>query len=159
MPDTLQLLKDRHARLQSMTPEERRQMAEAALAEDQAQQRTERERRLAGLSRPTERSEPNGRDAAPLPSEPKRKPKKPPTESQVAKIMRAARSLPQPFTKNALVVAAYREAPALFGLKGFPQYPDSNLVFSYLYGKDGLVSKAMIERVGAGVFRVRGNGE
>ncbi len=153
MIDTMQLLKQRQARLQSMTPEERRQMAEEARAEEQA----ERERRRMALFGRVPAGPANDRgQKMPTPPPVAKRPKPDRKESGVAAIMRAARSFAGPFTKQQLVVAAYRMAPHLFGLRGFQEFPDSNTVLAYLYGKEGLVSRGLIERVGSGLFRVRG---
>jgi hypothetical protein len=77
-------------------------------------------------------------------------------DTDLLRIMRVARLLVQPFRKNDLVIGCFRRYPEPFALKGFPEYPDSNLVLCYLYGRRGLVSSGLIERVGTGVYRVRG---
>jgi hypothetical protein len=53
----------------------------------------------------------------------------PPTVDQM--VFQCACSLPQPFTREDLVVACWRAFPERFGLKGFKdQYPDANRVYS-----------------------------
>lgn len=66
-------------------------------------------------------------------------------------ILEAARSLPQPFVKEDLVLAAWNARPEVFGLgRHFLEHPDANKVLSYLYGKRGLLSRGKIQRTGEG---------
>jgi hypothetical protein len=88
----------------------------------------------------------------------KRQPKPPPLPddaSHAEAVLHAARTLPRgPFTKEDLVVAAWKLFPNRFGLRGFEQYPCSNSVTCYLYGSKGLASKGWLRSIGAGVFEV-----
>ena len=46
------------------------------------------------------------------------------------------------FTSEALVVACWQKYPQVFGLQGFSdQYPDSNVIYRYIMGKDSIVKK------------------
>lgn len=51
-----------------------------------------------------------------------------PAASRLDQVLRAARTLPQPFTKEALVVRTWELYPARFGLAGF-SHPDANAVY------------------------------
>src|SRR5262249_51978544 len=68
-------------------------------------------------------------------------------------LLRAARTLPQPFTLNDISVAVWRACPEFFGMKGYP-YPDNHKVHYILYGNRGLIAKGIIQRVRQGLFRV-----
>jgi hypothetical protein len=68
-------------------------------------------------------------------------------------LLRAARTIPQPFTLNDVSVAVWRVAPDFFGMKGYP-YPDNHKVHYILYGSRGLIAKGIIQRVSEGLFRV-----
>src|SRR5947208_3617138 len=68
-------------------------------------------------------------------------------------LLRAARTIPQPFTLNDISVAVWRACPEFFGMKGYP-YPDNHKVHYILYGDRGLIAKGMIQRVSQGLFRV-----
>lgn len=73
--------------------------------------------------------------------------------SQWLLLLRVARTLPQPFTLNAISVAVWRAHPESFGMKGHP-FPDNHKVHMYLYGNRGLIAKGLIHRVRPGLFRV-----
>lgn len=51
-----------------------------------------------------------------------------PAASRLDQVLYAARTLPQPFTKEALVVRTWELYPARFGLAGF-SHPDANAVY------------------------------
>ena len=68
-------------------------------------------------------------------------------------LLRAARTIPQPFTLNDISVAVWRACPEFFGMKGYP-YPDNHKVHYILYGDRGLIAKGLIQRVHQGLFRV-----
>src|SRR4051812_27626216 len=68
-------------------------------------------------------------------------------------LLRAARTIPQPFTLNDISVAVWRACPDFFGMKGYP-YPDNHKVHYILYGDRGLIAKGLIQRVSQGLFRV-----
>ena len=70
-------------------------------------------------------------------------------------LLKAAAGLPEPFTANDLVVAAWRAHPERFGLKGYAdQHPDSNTVLAPLMGRRGLVSKGHLDHVGPKLYRL-----
>lgn len=69
-------------------------------------------------------------------------------------ILKAAGKLPQTFTLNQLVVAAFQEAPELFALEGFPKLVNNNKVLSRLMGKEGLVRTGKLQKVKTGVYKV-----
>jgi hypothetical protein len=79
-------------------------------------------------------------------------PARPAPGTQAELVLAAAATLEPGFSKAALVVAAWRAWPQLFGLKGF-HFPDANKVLSYLYGKRGLLARGLVTRQGLG-FRV-----
>jgi hypothetical protein len=68
-------------------------------------------------------------------------------------LLRAARTIPQPFTLNDISVAVWRACPEFFGMKGYP-YPDNHKVHYILYGDRGLIAKGLILRVSQGLFRL-----
>ncbi len=68
-------------------------------------------------------------------------------------LLRAARSIPQPFTLNDISVAVWRACPEFFGMRGYP-YPDNHKVHYILYGTRGLIAKGILERVSEGLFRL-----
>lgn len=77
-------------------------------------------------------------------------PKPPARSTQV--ILDAARALPQPFTLEQLVMAAWQAAPELFGLQGYP-HPDSARVRCCLYAKKGPFKRGVLVGEDGG-FRV-----
>ena len=63
------------------------------------------------------------------------------------RLLEVARALPQPFTIEELVVAAWRAYPHVFGLRGWAgQYPSDNTVKTYLYGRRGLISRGFLRK-------------
>lgn len=47
------------------------------------------------------------------------------------------------FTAEDLVVACWKKYPDAFGLQGYPdKYPDSNIIYRYIMGKDSIVKKS-----------------
>jgi hypothetical protein len=69
------------------------------------------------------------------------------------KILLAAFALEEagqtPFSAEALVVSAWKQYPAAFGLKDFTQqYPDSNKVLVGLMGERGLARRGWLEKLG-----------
>jgi hypothetical protein len=68
-------------------------------------------------------------------------------------LLGVARTIPQPFTLNAISVAVWKACPEFFGMKGYP-YPDNHKVHYILYGDRGLIAKGMIQRVSQGLFKV-----
>ena len=70
--------------------------------------------------------------------------------SKYQALAEVATRLPQPFTIPDLAVAACREFPTKFSLKGYPGVPDSNVVVCLLCGKRGLVRRGVLVRVAGG---------
>ena len=77
--------------------------------------------------------------------------------SQTTLLLEVARAMVQPFTREQLVIAAWREYPEIFGLKGF-SHPDSHKVSSALYGAKGLIARKMLTRLADGKFETGGAG-
>jgi len=71
-------------------------------------------------------------------------------------IVQAAAGLDQPFTFADLAVAAWMEHPQHFGMRGYPQHPDTRRVMSALCSRYGPLLLGVIEKVGRGRYRVRG---
>jgi hypothetical protein len=64
-------------------------------------------------------------------------------------IVHAARKFDREFTTEELVVAVWLGSPETFGLKGYElSYPDSNKVIVQLCGKNGLVARGLLSKVG-----------
>jgi hypothetical protein len=68
-------------------------------------------------------------------------------------LLRAARSIPQPFTLNDVSVAVWHACPEFFGMRGYP-YPDNHKVHYILYGRRGLIAKGIVRRVRQGLFQL-----
>ena len=63
------------------------------------------------------------------------------------------------FLAEELVVAAWRECPQRFGLRGYEAvYPDSNRVLYNLMGSRGLVARGLLERVAGRRYRLTPDG-
>jgi hypothetical protein len=75
--------------------------------------------------------------------------------SQWATLLRVTRTLPGCFSLNDLSVACHRADPVGFGMRGYSHFPDNHRVHYILYGTRGLIAQGLIERVSAGLFRVR----
>ncbi len=59
-----------------------------------------------------------------------------------------------PFTAEDLVVACHQMFPGDFALRGYPQFPNSNAIFSKIMGsKSPLVAKGFMEKAGTQLFR------
>ena len=64
-----------------------------------------------------------------------------------------------PFTAEALIVHAWKQDPAGFGLRGFTeQYPDSNKVLAAIMGERGLARKGHFVKVGQKVYALSREG-
>ncbi len=74
--------------------------------------------------------------------------------TKVEVLLSVAAKLSQPFTINQLVVAAFKENPALFALRGFEKYLDNNKVLSVLSGHGGMLKKGLLEKVRPGVYKL-----
>jgi hypothetical protein len=72
-------------------------------------------------------------------------------------VLEAARLLRQPFSLSELVVLCWQQAPALFSLDGYEEYPDPQPVRCVLYGRRGLVARGELVRAGLR-FQVRAGG-
>lgn len=63
------------------------------------------------------------------------------------------------FSTEDLVVEAWRLFPAAFSLKGYTDYPDSNLVLTHVMGKRApLIVRGWLEKVGAKQYRLTAKG-
>jgi hypothetical protein len=69
-------------------------------------------------------------------------------------ILEAAKSLPQPFTRTALVIAAWRLDRSRLCLDGCDYHPDAAKVMTAVYGSRGLIAKGRLLAVAGGVFKV-----
>ncbi len=68
--------------------------------------------------------------------------------SLIDTLIAAAAPLPGSFTKEELLIAAWKADPEAFGLRGFEQqHPDSNKVAACLYGKKGLIARGLLMQV------------
>ncbi len=74
-------------------------------------------------------------------------------------ILQAAAANGRDITLPDLVVAAWRRAPALYCLQGYPEYPNSNKVVAALSHRYGPVKQGYLERVGVGRYRLTAKGE
>jgi hypothetical protein len=74
--------------------------------------------------------------------------------TKVEVLLSVAAKLPQPFTVNDLAVAAFKQSPTLFALRGFPKYLDNNKVLSVLSGQGGMLKKGLLEKVRPGVYKL-----
>jgi hypothetical protein len=72
-------------------------------------------------------------------------------------IVEVARTLPQPFTPQDLVVACWQAHPDAFGLAGYvDQYPSAARVYSKLHGSSGVIARGDIVQLHFGSLFVRG---
>ncbi len=63
--------------------------------------------------------------------------------------------LEREFTAEELLVAAWKENPEAFGLRGFEhEYPDSNKLYTKLDGRDGLVARGLLTKAGERVLKL-----
>jgi hypothetical protein len=63
------------------------------------------------------------------------------------------------FTAEDLVVEAFKTFPNDFSLKGYPEYPDNNSVYTLLMGKSArLVASGWLEKTGAKKYRLTPKG-
>lgn len=61
----------------------------------------------------------------------------------------------QKFTAEDVIVKAWEEDNSAFGLRGYEdKFPDSNIVFTKLDGKDGLVAKGFLKKVGDRTYTI-----
>jgi hypothetical protein len=64
-----------------------------------------------------------------------------------------------PFSAEALTVAAWRESPKTFGLKGFmDQYPDANRVLACIMGERGLARRGWVVKMGPKLYTLSRQG-
>jgi len=65
-----------------------------------------------------------------------------------------------PFSAEDLIVAAWKEFPRPFGLKGYSdQYPDSNRVLSAIMGERGLTRKGWLAKMGQKMYALSKEGQ
>lgn len=65
-----------------------------------------------------------------------------------------------PFTAEALTVAAWKESPRTFGLRGFDnEYPDSNRVLCCIMGERGLARRGWLVKVGQKLYSLSRQGK
>ncbi len=75
--------------------------------------------------------------------------------TQADRLLLTAATLNTPFSVEALVVAAWKKYPLIFGLAGHLNlYPSDNKVQAALFGTGRLVDKGMIEKVSPKQYRV-----
>jgi hypothetical protein len=79
------------------------------------------------------------------------------------KILLAAHGLEeagqQPFSAEALIVAAWQKYPHTFGLKGYDdQYPDSNKVLASIMGEKGLARRGWLVKMGQKLYSLTRDG-
>jgi hypothetical protein len=80
------------------------------------------------------------------------------------KILLAAHRLEEqghsPFTAEALTVAAWKEDPRAFGLRGFlNEYPDNNRVLACIMGERGLAKRGWLVKVGQKLYNLSRQGK
>lgn len=80
------------------------------------------------------------------------------------KILLAAYHLEEkgqtPFTAEALIVAAWKESPRTFGLKGFADdYPDANKVLACIMGERGLARRGWLLKMGQKLYQLSRQGK
>lgn len=75
-------------------------------------------------------------------------------KGQAEAVLAAARTLPQPFTLEELVLACWQARPDLFGMDGYEGYPDSHRTRCALYGPRGLLGQGRLVREGVKRYRV-----
>jgi hypothetical protein len=64
-----------------------------------------------------------------------------------------------PFSAEALIVAAWKESPSTFGLKGFvEQYPDANRVLACIMGERGLARRGWLVKMGQKLYTLSRQG-
>jgi DNA-binding PadR family transcriptional regulator len=66
---------------------------------------------------------------------------------------------PREFSAEDLVVEVFKEYPASFCLKGHPEYPNSNTVYTFLMGKNArLIVTGWLEKSGTNMYRITPKG-
>jgi hypothetical protein len=80
------------------------------------------------------------------------------------KILLAAHKLEDqghtPFTAEALTVAAWKDSPRTFGLRGFDsEYPDNNRVLACIMGERGLAKRGWLVKVGQKLYSLSRQGK
>jgi hypothetical protein len=133
MVSTIQLLKERQARLAAMSPEEKAQAIRAA----EAAQRAET---VSGEPQPRVRGARFGkRVRVPHPA----------SLSQGDLIVIALKHQPRAVTLSDLVICCWKLNSRVFGLAGHEeQYPCSSKVRAALFGARGLLAKGRVRKVG-----------
>jgi hypothetical protein len=60
----------------------------------------------------------------------------------------------RPFSAEQLVVEAWRQFEDAFALQGYPQYPDSNRVYSLIMGSKPLRNRGWLRKVGTKMYQL-----
>lgn len=84
---------------------------------------------------------------------PKRHRDEPDLDTQKGIVLAAARDLTKPWTVERMTRLVFALRPALFALKGSPQWPDVRKVATSLFGPYGLVANGWVEKVGRGKYQ------
>lgn len=78
--------------------------------------------------------------------------------TKAEKLLLAAMELEQsgirPFSAEDLVVAAWKVDPDAFGLEGYPQYPDSNRVYTEIMGSKPLRDRGWLLKTGVKLYQL-----
>ncbi len=78
--------------------------------------------------------------------------------TQIEIILKAALELSgadnAPFNRYALSVECWRLSPEQFGIKGFPQYPDTSKVFAIMSHKSKPIANNYLQSLGNGMYRL-----
>jgi hypothetical protein len=63
-----------------------------------------------------------------------------------------------PFTAEEVAIAAWKRFPDSFAMEGYPEYPDSNRVYTKLMGKKGLAGRGWLVKVSEKQYQLTGAG-
>lgn len=74
------------------------------------------------------------------------------------RVLVAAAELDQPFTKAEFALRCWQKWPQRFALRGHPQHPDTNAVWSKLWGSKSATSRGWIECEVQGSYSVTYSG-
>ncbi|MBI2176681.1 hypothetical protein HYU40_05050 [Candidatus Woesearchaeota archaeon] len=73
----------------------------------------------------------------------------------IAALSLSEGSVTTKFTAEEVIVKAWEDDNSAFGLRGYEsKFPDSNIVFTKLDGKDGLVAKGLLKKVGERAYTI-----
>lgn len=80
-------------------------------------------------------------------------------EKLLVAAARLAKEGKSPFSAEDLIVRAFNEFPGDFALKGYPEYPHSNVVLTNIMGKKApLIVKGWLEKTGTNQYRLTSKG-